>query len=290
MAIAVTYHTDPGCPWAYSVNPALAVLGWRYGDQLDWRLVAIGLTERPEQYLERGYTPERAVRAYLRFRRYGMPFATEPRARVVATARACRAIVAARLMFPGREVDVLRALQFAWFTTSLLLDEDDQIAIALGRGEDLDVDTVLTRLDDPDVVEAYESDRREARTAEGSPTQLQGKTAATDGPVRYTAPSLIFSRNGTRLEAGGFQTIEAYDVLVANLDPSLERRLPPDDVGAVLERFAAGLTTQEVAAVMARGNAAPDPVVTKSALIDLVGAGRATRTPVGDDAIWQATN
>lgn len=288
MAIGVTYYTDPGCPWAYSINPALAVLGWRYRDQLDWRLVTIGLTERPEQYLERGYTPERAVRAYLRFRHYGMPFATEPRARMVATVRACLAIVAARLTFPGRELDVLRALQFAWFTTSLLLDEDDQIAIALGRVENLDADAVVTRLDDPDVAEAYESDRREARVAEGSPTQLQGKTAATDGPVRYTAPSLIFSRNGARLEAGGFQTIEAYDVLVANLDPSLERRPPPEEVGTVLELFAAGLTTQEVAAVMARGNAAPDRVVTESALIDLVGAGRATRTPIGDDAIWRA--
>ena len=44
--------------------------------------------------------------------------------------------------------------------------------------------------------------------------------------MRYSAPSLIFtagagSAGERRLEAGGFQTIEAYDVLIANLDPSL---------------------------------------------------------------------
>ena len=43
--IRVTHFTDPGCPWAYSAAPALAALRWRYGDQLDWDLVTIGLTE-----------------------------------------------------------------------------------------------------------------------------------------------------------------------------------------------------------------------------------------------------
>jgi 2-hydroxychromene-2-carboxylate isomerase len=286
MAIEVTYYSDPGCPWAYSACPALAVLGWRYGDQLAWRLVTIGLTERAEQYVERGYTPARSARAYLAFRRYGMPFATEPRARVVATSRACRAIVATRLTFPGREFDVFRALQFAWFTTSLLLDEDEQIAVALRCVPGLDVDAVLARLDDAEVMESYESDRKAARTAGGSPTEFQGKAARTDGPVRYTAPSVVFSRGGSRLEAGGFQTIEAYDVLVANLDPTLERAGPPDDALPVLQRFPPGLTTQEVAAVMARGNDAPDRAGAEAALIELVGAAHATRTPLGDDALW----
>jgi predicted DsbA family dithiol-disulfide isomerase len=286
MAIEVTYFSDPGCPWAYSVNPALAVLRWRYGDQLEWRLITIGLTERAEQYVERGYTPARSARGYMWFRRYGMPFATEPRPRMVATARACRAIVATRLRFPGKEFDVFRALQFAWFTTPLVLDEDDQIAAALRRVPSLDVDSVIVRLDDPDVTEAYEQDRAEARTAEGSATELQGKAAVTDGPVRYTAPSLVFESNGSRLEAGGFQTVESYDVLVANLDPSLDRADAPDDLEPVLERFSTGLTTQEVAAIMARGNLEPDRATAESALIELVASGAAVRTPLADDALW----
>jgi predicted DsbA family dithiol-disulfide isomerase len=286
MAIEIAYFSDPACPWAYSVNPALAVLRWRYGDQLEWRLVTIGLTERAEQYVARGYTPARSARAYMWFRRYGMPFATEPRPRMVGTARACRAIVATRLDFPGREFEVFRALQFAWFTTPLVLDEDDQIAIALRSVPGLDVDAVVARLDDPDVNDAYQQDRAEARTAAGSPTELQGKAATTDGPVRYTAPSLIFTANGGRLEAGGFQTTEAYDVLVANLDPTLARAQAPDDVTPVLERFPGGLTTQEVAAVMARGNLEPDRDAAEVALIELVASGAASRTPLGDDALW----
>jgi 2-hydroxychromene-2-carboxylate isomerase len=284
--IQVTYFSDPGCPWAYSVSPALAVLRWRYGEQLAWRLVTVGLTERAEQYVERGYTPARSVRGYLWFRRYGMPFATEPRPRMVATARACRAIVATRLSFPGREFEALRALQFAWFTTPAVLDEDVEVAAALRRVPGLDVDSVVARLDDHEVTSAYEADKAEARTAKGTATEMQGKAAATDGPVRYTAPSLIFGRNAVRLEAGGWQTIEAYDVVVANLDPSLQRTAAPDEPLAVLEAFPQGLTTAEVAAVMTRVNASPDRDAAEGALAELVADGKATRTPLANDALW----
>ena len=158
-----------------------------------WRLVLIGLTERAEQYVERGYTPLKSARGYAsRFRRYGMPFAPEPRARVVGTGRACRAVVAARVLEPGSEWAVFRALQFAWFTTTRLLDEDDAIREAIDGVSGIDAEAVVAVLDREDVVEAYERDRAEARTAAGSPTEFQGKSAATDGPVRYTAPSVIF--------------------------------------------------------------------------------------------------
>jgi len=56
--ITVRHFSDPGCPWAYSASPALATLRWRYGAQLDWKLTLIGLTERAQQYVDRGYTPE----------------------------------------------------------------------------------------------------------------------------------------------------------------------------------------------------------------------------------------
>ena len=55
----ITHFTDPGCPWAWSASPHLAVLRWRYGDQLEWRHVMIGLTEERAQYERRGYTGER---------------------------------------------------------------------------------------------------------------------------------------------------------------------------------------------------------------------------------------
>jgi 2-hydroxychromene-2-carboxylate isomerase len=289
MTIDVTHFTDPGCPWAYSASPALAVLRWRYGDQLSWRFVTIGLTERADQYERRGYSGAGMARGYLRFRRYGMPFATQPRQRVAGTGRACRAIVAVRDLDPAREWAAFRALQFGWMTTPLVLDEDEAIATALRRVPELDVDAVIAALDDPEIERAYQADRAEARTAEGSPTEFQGKAAQTDGPVRYTAPSLVFrTEDGRSLEAGGFQPVEAYDVCLANLDTSLARTPPPADLEALLGAFPEGLVTQEVAAVLAQGNEPPDRVAAEAALIDLVADGRAVREPLGDDALWLA--
>ena len=53
------------------------------------------------------------------------------------------------------------------------------------------------KIDAPEVVEAYLADKDETRRAEGSAAELQGKTATTDGPVRFTAPSIVFEQNGT---------------------------------------------------------------------------------------------
>jgi predicted DsbA family dithiol-disulfide isomerase len=288
MAISVTHFTDPGCPWAYSASPALAVLQWRYGDQLDWRLQTIGLTEHADQYLSRGYTPARSARGYLTFRRrWGMPFATEPRRRISGTGRACRAIVATRLRYPDREYAVFRALQFGWMTTPLVMDDDEDILRAIEGVPGIDAREIVGMLDDAEVDAAYEADRADARTAEGSPTHFQGKAAQTDGLVRYTAPSLIFTEGERRLEAGGFQPIEAYDVIVANLDPTLDRRPAPDDPLEAIEAFPDGLVTAEVAAIMTSGNDAPDPEAVEAALIEHVAEGRIRRTSLGDSALWQ---
>src|SRR4051812_40588933 len=148
--LRATLYTDPGCPWAYSESPALAVLQWRYHEGLDWRLVTIGLSETAEEYEARGYSPAMMARGYARFRRYGMPFATEPRERLAGTGRACRAIVATRLHQPELEIPVLRALQFGWFTTTLVLDRDEDIATALRQVPGLDVDGTVARIDDPE--------------------------------------------------------------------------------------------------------------------------------------------
>jgi predicted DsbA family dithiol-disulfide isomerase len=286
--ISATLYSDPACPWAYSESPALRVIEWRYGEQLDWKLTVIGLTEDASQYVKRGYTPLRGALGQLHFRRYGMPFSPAPKPRVSATARACRAIVAARLANPGSEWRVFRALQLANFNTSLVLEDDDGLRDVIATVPGLDADAIVGAIDSPEVTEAYTSDREDSRSAEGSAAELQGKTAASDGPVRFTAPSIVFRSNGTSLVAGGFQPVEAYDVLIANLDPNLARREPPETPEPLLERFEDGLTTQEVALLMTHSNDAPDRQAAETALLELVADGRATREPVGDDALWKA--
>jgi 2-hydroxychromene-2-carboxylate isomerase len=285
--IFLTHYSDPGCPWAYSANPALTVLRWRYGDQLVWRHVMIGLSESPERYERLGMTPQTQAQGYRRFRARGMPFATEPRPRMVGTGRACRAIVATRLQAPELEFTAFRALQSAWFTTPLVLDEDAAIAEVLSAVEGLDADAVVAAIDDPATEEAYQADRAAARTAEGGPTEAQGRAANSDGAVRFTAPSVVFeTEDGRRLEAGGFQPLEAYDVCLANLDPTLARRPPATDIAELLAEFPWGITTREVALCMAERLDPPDDAAAEDALIAARAADQAVRRGVGNGAIW----
>jgi 2-hydroxychromene-2-carboxylate isomerase len=289
-AIRTTLYTDAACPWAYSANPALRVLEWRYGQQLEWRLVTIGLRDEVTPGAAAAYDPGRRAQGQARFRdRYGMPFGLVPKARASASGRACRAVVAARLDNPGSEWRVLRALQLATFGTGFLLDDDDQTREVLRAVPGLDADAIVDRLDAPEVLAAYEADKAETRSAAGSPAEAQDKTSTSDGPVRFTAPSVVFERDGTRLVAGGWQHVLAYDVLLANLDPKLERTPPPETPEPLLARFPDGLTTAEVAHLLADGaDPVPDQPAAESALVELVAEGLATRTPLGQDAVWRA--
>jgi 2-hydroxychromene-2-carboxylate isomerase len=286
--ITTMHFTDPGCPWAYSASPAHSVLRWRFGAQLDWRLVLIGLTEDHQQYVARGYTPVRSAQGYKRFRRFGMPFGGQPRERMTATGRACRLIIAARLADGEAELTVFRALQLAQFTSTALLDTDAGLRDALRPVEDrVDAGALVAALDDPAVEAAYQEDRALARTAAGRPIDVQGRAADTDGLVRYTAPSVIFTDpGGASLEVGGFQPLEAYDTALANLAPDLERRPPATDAVDVVAALPHAPTTREVAACMA-GNLDPvDDDAAEAALIEAAGAGRVRREAVGSGALW----
>ena len=291
--ITATLFNDPGCPWGYSAIPALRTLEWRYGDQLDWRLALIGLTETAQQYYDRGYTTRSNADGMIGFRRFGMPLNAEPRERLSATAPACRAIVAARLDAPGSEWRVMRAIQLAYFTTAMVLEDTTALRDAISRMAGVDADAIIARLDEEDVTRAYEADRTLTRSAAGTPGAMQGKTTNTDGAERYTAPSIIFERDGQRLDATGFQPVEAYDLLVANLDPTLTRRAPAQSAADVLDAFADSvhgpwISTAEVAAVMTAGNDAPDRDAAERELIELADVGRARRIRMGDGAVWSA--
>ena len=287
--IETTLYTDAACPWAYSAGPALRVLEWRYRDQLSWRLVMIGLREDASELVARGYDPTRAVGNLARFRqRYGMPFDLVPKERAAGTGLGCRAVVAAKLLDPGSEWRVLRALQLAQFTSSLLLDEAERIGNTLRSVPGIDADAIVARLDAPEVAEAYEREREEARSAAGTAAEAQGKTSISDGPVRFTAPSLVFRLGERELVAGGWQPLLAYDVLLANLEPRLHRTAPPPMPEPLFDFFADGLTTAEVALLLADGS---DPIAdlraAERALLDLAATGAIVRIPLGQDALWQ---
>ena len=137
--------------------------------------------------------------------------------------------------------------------------------------------------------EAYEADKAQARSAAGGPTEFQGKAAVSDGLVRFTAPSVVFEDDGRRLEAGGFQPLEAYDV--CDREPRPDARAPAAARGA---RSSCSRTSPRACARRRSRCCSPATSSTSTApraedaLLELVADGRATREPLGDDAIWRA--
>jgi protein-disulfide isomerase-like protein with CxxC motif len=286
--ISATLFTDAGCPWAYSANPALRVLEWRFRDQLSWQLVMIGLREEASDAATRTHDPDRALARWKVFEvRYGMPFSLEPKARAAGTGRGCRAVVAAALLDPGSEWRVFRGLQIANFTGSVYLDDVESIRDALRGVEGVDADRTAGSIDDPDVLAEYERQRAQARSAAGTPSEAQDKTTVSDGAVRYTAPSVLFGRGDEVAYAGGWQPLLAYDTVLVNFAPELERVPAPESPQPLLDFFPGGLTTAEVALLLAVGSdPVPDRVATEELLSELVAGGRATRVAVGSDAVW----
>ena len=288
MALDILRITDSACPFAYAAEPALSVLRHRYGTQINWSLGMIGLAENHDLFEEKGFTSEMIAISNASFsRRYGMPTTSEVMARPLASWLGCKAVVAARLNQPELEANVHRALQIAWFTTALVLDEEAPLQTVLEQVDGLDAKATLeAAVNDQKVADAFAEDRHKARSAQGSPTEAQNKHAMDGDLVRYTAPSLLMTSNdGRELEAGGFQRVEAYDVIIANADPTLTRHTTATAAEA-LEASPWGLCPAEVAAILAAPLSEPDVAAAEVELIKLVVAGDAKRVAAGNGAFY----
>ncbi len=291
--IIARHFTDPACPWAYSSRPAIARLRWRFGNQLDWRLTLIGLSENTDRYEEMGFTAGRMATHMRKFeQRFGMPFGSGVKPRMAASSRACRAVIAAREESPELGYAALRALQIMQFTTTNLLDDDDALRLALEDVDGLDAAAIVGRIDDPEIVAIYDEDKARTRSAEGRPTHVQNRHSESDGPVRYTAPTVIFEMpDGRWLEVGGFQPFESYDTALANLDPTLERRPAPERAADAVLAFPIGLTTAEVAAIMRGSDTSPEDIPgAERELIAAVDDGELIGIPAGTDALWRPSS
>jgi protein-disulfide isomerase-like protein with CxxC motif len=289
--IIAWHFSDPACPWAYSSRPAIARLRWRFGDQLDWRLIMIGLSESPDRYEEMGFTAGRMAAGMRSFeQRFGMPFGSGVKSRLAASSRSCRAVIAAREESPALGYAALRAIQLMQFTTSGLLDDDEALRGALETVDGLDAAAVVARIDDPAIIAIYDEDKARTRSAEGRPTHVQNRHSESDGPVRYTAPTVIFEMpdDDRWLEVGGFQPFESYDTALANLDPALERRPAPERAADAVLAFPIGLTTAEVAAIMRGSDTAGEDIPgAERELIAAVDDGELVCIPAGTDALWR---
>jgi hypothetical protein len=204
----------------------------------------------------------------------------------MGTGAACRLVKAAERQGVPQAEAVLRALRFGWFTTDLVMDEPETLRAVAESVDGLDAERALADAHTAEVEEAYQQDRAESRSPARFAVKL-GRTAATDGPDRYTAPSLVLRAEGRESVAPGYQPFEAVDVLVMNLVPQADR-LPVPSLPDLLAAYPGGLTTAEVARVLADTTDEPDLAESEDALIRLAVAGSARRQALGHDALWTA--
>ena len=252
-SLTIREFTDPACPFAFSAEPARLKLRWLYGDQIEWRPRMVVLSESPDDYVAKGFTPERQVQALETIRRrYGMPIDTRRRPRMMATVHACRAVVAARLRAPDREQALLRRLRIRAMACDMI-DEPSVIALC-AREAGIDPMTLFrAEADDPAVEVALREDMAAARAPSAAAMALEHKLAA--GP-RYTCPSYEIERSGggwPRFDVPGFQPVEVYEAAIANLAPELERAAAPSSVAEVLAWAGEPLAAAEVAAICGIG-------------------------------------
>ena len=249
-AVRIVEYTDPGCPWAYSAEPFRRRLDWLYGDNLTWDVRMVGLSASPEEYRERGFTPERQSEAFRRIAHdHGMPIDTRVRPRMAATQPACRAIVAARRNAPERARTLLRRLRVRHFSGELL-DEPDTIAdAALDAG--LDPDELGRWAAEGETIRALEEDMAAARRPMPAALVLDEKLANWSGGRRYTCPSYEIVRvaDDVRISVPGFQPFAVYDVITANLVPGVRREDLPGSAEEVLRWAGTPLASKEVAVV-----------------------------------------
>lgn len=249
-AVRIVEYTDPGCPWAYSAEPFRRRLDWLYGDNLTWDVRMVGLSSSPDDYLARGFTPERQSEAYRRIAHdHGMPIDTRVRPRMAATMPACRAVVAARLNAPGRARTLLRRLRVRNFSGQLL-DDPDTIAAAAGDAG-LDPGELERWAGSGETAGALDEDMAAARRPMPAALVLDERLANWSGGRRYTCPSYEIVRvaDDVRISVPGFQPFAVYDVITANLVPGVRREDLPATAEDVLRWAGTPLASKEVAVV-----------------------------------------
>lgn len=250
--VRIIEYTDPGCPWAFSAEPVRRRIEWLYGEDLEWEARMVVLSSSPQEYLDKGFTPERQAAGMRAIARdHGMPIDTAQRSRIAATRPACEAVVATRLHAPERARQLLRCLRVHFFAGDGLLDEPELIELA-ARSAELDPAQLARWRGDPRVEEELASDMEAARRPLPAARVLDNKLANWSGGRRYTCPSYEITRlsDGVTIAIPGFQPFAVYDVLLANLIPGTERREPAQDAEQVLRWAGAPLATREVAVLL----------------------------------------
>ncbi len=281
--VEVVHFTDAGCPWCYSAEPVRIALEERYGSQLHWRNVQVGLHESAATMQNQGYTTAGLAESYAKIHeRHGMPFCVEQRPRLSGTWAGARAVKAAEMQGSEAGERLLRRLRFAWFAEVHALDEPGELRSLAADVTGLDLARFELDLTAAASAAAFARDRAEARRPDPVALAFE-KTAESENRPRYTTPSYVFSTAERSVSVPGFQPREAYEVVLQNLAPTLERRRAPDAAGFLAGHAGQRFATVEVAAAIGRSAR-----TAAGQLQELAGEGSITCTPVQLGELWHA--
>jgi predicted DsbA family dithiol-disulfide isomerase len=253
--VLIRHFTDPTCPFAFSGERQRLRLLWLYGEQIDWELHMVVLSETPPD-IEPEKVADGARKLSLR---YGMPMDWRVRPRLGASIHACRAVVATRLRWPEKEAPLLRRIRVLYFAGEQI-DDSDTLELAAEQAG-LPVAELAEWADAAEVETALRADMRAARSPSPASRAQDYKLGGPPEERRYSCPSYELLRSGPapedwetagRVDLPGFRPVEAYEAAIANLAPELGRRPDPMSPYEVLEWAGVPLATAEVAAVCDR--------------------------------------
>jgi predicted DsbA family dithiol-disulfide isomerase len=252
--VRITVFTDAACPFAFSAEPDLLALRWLYGDQIEWTTRFVVLSESREALDASPITLEmiEANDAKLA-REHGMPINSAKRPHLLVAKPGDLAVKAVQLNQPEKADRFLRAMRVAWQTDHRPVDNDE---VMLDVAEEVGIDReALDRWrKEPATIEAIDADMRAARAPMSAALgALDHKLAGPEDSRRYTCPSLEItaaSNPQRKLVAPGFQNHSAYDLMIANAAPEIERREYATDPLEVLRWADWPLAAVEVGRVM----------------------------------------
>jgi predicted DsbA family dithiol-disulfide isomerase len=186
--VRIENFTDPLCPFAWSAEPALQRLRWLYGDQLEWIPRMVVLSERAEDYTDKGFTPEKqAAGMGMLAERYGMPIDTSVRPRMTASVHAARAVVAARVHAgPDAAEALLRRLRIHHMSGDLI--DEQPVIDAAAREAGLDADRLWGWTKEPRSSRRLREDMLAARSPLPAARALNHKLAGPPSERGTRAP------------------------------------------------------------------------------------------------------
>jgi hypothetical protein len=229
-------------------------LRWLYGDQLEWTTRFVVLSESREALDASPLTLEMIETNDAKLaREHGMPINSEKRPHLLVAKPGDLAVKAVQLNQPEKARAFLRAMRVAWQTDHRTVD-DVEVMLDVAEEVGLNRGDVARWREEPATLEALEADMRAARAPMSAALgALDHKLAGPEDERRYTCPSLEITSEATggrKLVAPGFQNHNAYDLMIANAAPEIERGEYATDALEVLRWAEWPLAAVEVGRVM----------------------------------------